>query len=93
MDPIKFMELQKLPYDVKRTWAICKAQEFYEYFEGKVYCSVGGLDSMVLIKLIREYVAADVVGVSVSALEDKSIQAIHKKMPNMVLLRPYKNMA
>lgn len=93
MDVKKFMELQTLPYEVKRTWAIAKAKEFYDYFEGKVFCSVGGLDSMVLIKLIREYVAADVVGVSVSALEDKSIQAIHKKMPNMVLLRPYKNMA
>ena len=91
MDPKQFMELQALPYDVKKTWAICKAKEFYDYFGGKVFCSVGGLDSMVLITLIRKYVA-DVVGVSVSALEDKSIRKIHNKMPNMVLLKPYKSM-
>jgi 3'-phosphoadenosine 5'-phosphosulfate sulfotransferase (PAPS reductase)/FAD synthetase len=93
MDPKQFMELQALPYRVKRTWAIAKAKEFYDYFDGKVACSVGGLDSMVLITLIRKYVNEDVVGVSVSALEDKSIQRIHQQMPNMVLLKPYKSMS
>lgn len=92
MDPKKFMELQALPYDIKRTWAICKAQEFYDHFNGKVACSVGGLDSMVLLTMIRKYVASDVVGVSVSTLEDKSIQKIHQQLPNMVLLKPYKSM-
>lgn len=93
MDSKKFMELQGLPYRVKKDWAICKAQEFYEHFEGKVFCSVGGLDSLVLITLLRKYVSPDIIGVSVSSLEDQSIQKIHKAMPNMVLLRPYKNMA
>ena len=92
MDPKKFMELQALPYAVKKTWAICKAQEFYEAMEGKVFCSVGGLDSMVLITLLREFVSPNIVGVSVSALEDKTIQRIHQSMPNMVLLKPYKSM-
>lgn len=93
MDVKKFMELQTLPYEVKRTWALAKGKEFYDHFEGKVFCSVGGLDSMVLIAFLRKYVNADIVGVSVSALEDQSIQRIHKQMENMVLLRPYKNMA
>ena len=73
MDPKRFMELQALPYDVKRTWAISKATEFYEELKGQVFCSVGGLDSLVLITMLRKYVSADIVGVSVSVLEDKSI--------------------
>ena len=93
MDPKQFMELQKLPYEVKRTWALGKAKEFYDYFAGEVACSVGGLDSLVLLTFIRKYVSADIIGVSVSALEDKSIQRIHQQMPNMVLLKPYKSMS
>jgi hypothetical protein len=92
MDPKQFMELQALPYEVKRTWAIYKAKEFYDEMKGQVFCSVGGLDSMVLITLLRKFVSPDIVGVSVSALEDKSIQQIHQAMPNMVLLKPYKSM-
>lgn len=93
MDPKKFMELQALPYEVKRTWAMCKAKEFYDHFKGEVACSVGGLDSLVLITFLRKYVSSDIIGVSVSALEDKSIQRIHQQMPNMVLLKPYKSMS
>lgn len=92
MDPKRFMELQDLPYDVKKMWAIEKGKEFFEHFEGKVACSVGGLDSMVLLAMLRKYVNPDIVGVSVSTLEDKSIQRIHQQLPNMVLLKPYKSM-
>lgn len=92
MDPKRFMELQALPYDVKKTWAICKAKEFYEEMKGQVFCSVGGLDSLVLITLLRKFVSADIVGVSVSTLEDKSIQRIHQALPHMELLKPYKSM-
>jgi len=60
--------------------------------KGQVFCSVGGLDSLVLITLLRKFVSADIVGVSVSTLEDKSIQRIHQSLPNMELLKPYKSM-
>lgn len=92
MDPKRFMELQRLPYDVKRDWAICKAQEFYEEMKGKVFCSVGGLDSMVLIIMLRKYVDPGIIGMSVSSLEDRSIQMIHRQLPNMAIVKPYKTM-
>lgn len=44
----RFRELQDLPYHVKIQYAIGKAQEFYEELDGKVFCSVGGLDSITL---------------------------------------------
>jgi hypothetical protein len=85
------MELQQLPYEVKVDWAIAKAKEFYDWAGGKVFVSVGGLDSLTLLALVRKYVSADVVGVSVSTLEDRSIQRVHRALPNMVLLKPYKS--
>jgi len=91
MDPRKFMELQGLPYEVKVDWAIAKAKEFYDWAGGNVFCSVGGLDSLTLLALVRKYVSPDVVGMSVSTLEDRSIQLVHRSLPNMALIKPYKS--
>lgn len=44
------------------------------------HISVGGLDSITLFKFINEYCQYDVPGISVSCLEDKSIQAVHKQL-------------
>jgi len=56
-----------------------------------VFCSVGGLDSITLLLFLRKYVDKNIPGVSVSMLEDKSIQAVHKQLDNMVLLKPLKS--
>lgn len=87
----RFRELQELPYRLKVPYAIGKAQEFYDAVEGKVFCSVGGLDSIVLLLFLREYISPDIPGVSLSSLEDKTIQAVHKQLSNMVYLKPYKS--
>lgn len=48
---------------------------------GKNYhVSVGGLDSITLLIFIRDYCGFDVPAISVSSLEDKSIQKIHKQL-------------
>lgn len=71
----RFRELQNLPYRLKIPYAIGKAQEFYEELDGKVFCSVGGLDIITLLLFLREYVSPDIPGVSVSVLEDKTVRA------------------
>lgn len=87
----RFRELQDLPYHIKFQYAIGKAQEFYEVMKGKVFCSVGGLDSITLLLFLREYINPDIIGVSISSLEDKTIRQVHKKLGNMDILKPYKS--
>lgn len=90
MDAKAFMELQTLPYEYKISFAKGKAQEFFDEMKGQVFCSVGGLDSITLLLFLREYVSSDIIGMSVSSLEDKSIQTVHKTLGNVVFLKPYK---
>ncbi|HBQ85346.1 MAG TPA: hypothetical protein DD811_02540, partial [Syntrophomonas sp.] len=87
----RFREMQALPYRLKIPYAAGKAQEFYDTMEGNVFCSVGGLDSITLLLFLREYVAPDIPGVTISSLEDKTVQAVHKQLENMIYLKPYKS--
>jgi len=93
LEAYEFRQKQSLPYEAKVIHAQLRAQEFYDKLEGNVFCSVGGLDSITLLIFLRKYVDKDIPGVSVSSLEDKSIQRIHRQFENMVILRPYKNKA
>ncbi len=90
MDPKTFMAMQQWPYKQKVTHAVRVAQEFYGATGGKVYCSVGGLDSITLLTFLRTYVSKDIPGASASSLEDKSIQAVHRSFENFVYLKPLK---
>ncbi|MCL6557402.1 MAG: hypothetical protein K6U74_01125 [Firmicutes bacterium] len=90
MTPQEFMLKQKMPYKSKILLAKSVAREFYEKLNGKVFCSIGGLDSITLLFFLRKYVSKDIVGVTVSGLEDRSIQKIHSKLDNIVILKPYK---
>jgi len=91
MERWEFKQKQSLPYEHKLSHAIFKAQEFYDHLQGEVYCSVGGLDSITLLLFLRKYVNKNIPGVSVSALEDRSIQRVHRQMENMIFLMPYKS--
>lgn len=58
--------------------------------EGKNYAvSVGGLDSIVLLLFVRK-VLGDCEGISVSALEDTSIQKVHKDL-GVTIIKPDMN--
>ena len=77
-----FKDLQDMPYmdKIKRQTRI--AWEFYEEMQKRgcsCHVSVGGLDSITLyIWLIS--IGIKVPAISVSAVEDKSIQAVHKAL-------------
>lgn len=77
----KFRINQKEPYASKRSRAGNLAWEFYKNVEvdGNCYVAVGGLDSIVLYLFLRS-IGIDVPAVSVSSLEDKSIQKVHKAL-------------
>lgn len=77
-----FQVKQKLPYDFKVAYAEVRAREFYNECNRRglnCHVSVGGLDSITLFLFLRK-IGINVPGVSVSVLEDKSIQEIHKQL-------------
>lgn len=78
----QMVAMQALPYEVKKKRAELRAREYIEKLDDmelNAHVSVGGLDSIVLLLFLR-HIGIDVPAISVSALEDKSIQRIHRKL-------------
>ena len=70
--------MQALPYEIKVRRAELRAREFVEKLDDmglEAHVSVGGLDSIVLLLFLRR-IGIDIPAISVSSLEDKSIQAV-----------------
>lgn len=86
----QFRKNQAEPYSSKRSRAVNLAWEFYRNpeIDGMAYVAVGGLDSITLFLFLRS-IGINVPGVSVSSLEDKSIQKIHNAL-GIVALKPLK---
>lgn len=76
-----FRVKQKQDYAFKKNYARVRAWEFYEHEEiaGNAYAAVGGLDSITLFVFLKS-IGIDVPGISVSSLEDKSIQKVHRAL-------------
>lgn len=81
-----FRMKQQLPYEAKVQYAASRVREFYDRMGGDVFVAVGGLDSITLLVFIRS-LKLDVPAVSVSSLEDKSIQRVQKEL-GVERLRP-----
>ena len=89
-----FSELQELDYEVKIERQKDKAFEFYIEMEKRGYSthvSVGGLDSITLFVWLKS-IGIDSPGISVSSLEDKGNQAVHKAL-GLEIIKPYKTKA
>ena len=74
--------MQALPYEVKVKRAERRAFEFIEELDRRgmsAHVSVGGLDSITLLVFLR-HIGIDVPAISVSALEDRSIQRVHRQL-------------
>ncbi|MBR2365935.1 MAG: hypothetical protein IKA78_02065 [Oscillospiraceae bacterium] len=84
-----FRKNQNAPYEEKLSRAGNLAWEFYNKMEGKCFVSVGGLDSITLYLFLRRE-GIDVPAVSVSTLEDKSIQRVHEAL-GIKKLKPIKS--
>ena len=86
-----FRQKQSLPYMQKVRLAEVRAREFEaecNYRGLNTHVSVGGLDSITLLVFLRG-IGIDVPAISVSILEDKSIQKIHKQL-GVECLKPLK---
>ena len=84
--------MQALPYEVKVKRAEIRAKEFISRLEElgmHAHVSVGGLDSIVLLLFLRK-IGIDVPAISVSGLEDFSIQKVHKQL-GVIRLQPGKS--
>ncbi len=87
----RFTAMQNLPYEVKVKRAELRAIEFMEQMEERgcnAHVSVGGLDSITLLIFLRK-IGIDVPAISVSGVEDKSIQRIHEEL-GIECLKSYK---
>jgi hypothetical protein len=87
----EFVQKQNLPYEAKIIHAERRAIEFRDWADVNGYdicVSIGGLDSIMLYYFLKS-VGVNAVPVSVSSLEDKSIQKIHKQIPGIEILKPY----
>lgn len=74
--------MQALPYEVKVRRAELRAREYIEKLDDmglEAHVSVGGLDSIVLLLFLRS-IGIDVPAISVSSLEDRSIQLVHRSL-------------
>lgn len=88
-----FRQKTLLPYSAKVAYAQTRVRLFERECAARglnTHISVGGLDSITLFKFINEYCGYDVPGISVSSLEDKSIQAVHKQL-GIEELKPLKS--
>ena len=89
-----FMVKQKQPYEFKIRYAEARAWEFVnECGKRDLNChtSVGGLDSITLHCFLRS-IGISVPAISVSVLEDRSIQAVHRQL-GVEGLKPLKSKA
>lgn len=87
-----FRVKMKQPYEFKKLYAELRAREFFDECNRRgleCHVSVGGLDSITLLVFLRS-IYIDVPAVSVSALEDQSIQRIHKQL-GVESLKPYRS--
>ena len=87
-----FMVKQKQPYEYKVRYAEIRAREFYDECSRRglnTHVSVGGLDSITLLLFLRS-IGIDVPAISVSTLEDKSIQHVHEQL-GIERLKPLKS--
>lgn len=79
----QFQLKQRLPYEAKIAHAEIIARDFYNKVCGEmdanVHVSVGGLDSITLLVFLRS-IGLDIPAISVSILEDKGNQEIHKQL-------------
>lgn len=74
--------MQALPYEVKIKRAEARAREYIEKLDDMgmtAHASVGGLDSITLVVFLKS-IGIDVPAISVSSLEDKSIQKVHRAL-------------
>ena len=87
----RMVAMQRLPYEVKKERSKLRAKEFVSEMDKRglnAHVSAGGLDSITLHVFLKS-IGINVPAISVSGLEDKSIQKVHKAL-GVTILKSYK---
>ena len=87
-----FTARQRLPYEVKIRRQEFRAWEFWNEIESqdkRCHVSVGGLDSITLYLWLHS-IGIHVPGITVSGIEDRSIQRVHKAL-GLEIVKSYKS--
>lgn len=87
-----FTAKQNLPYEVKLRRQARRAWEFWtqmEYENKNCHVSVGGLDSITLFIWLHS-IGIHVTGITVSGIEDQSIQKVHRAL-GLEVVKSYKS--
>ena len=87
-----FTARQSLPYEAKIRRQEFRAWEFWNEMESQDKCchvSVGGLDSITLYLWLHS-IGIHVPGITVSGIEDRSIQRVHKAL-GLEIVKSYKS--
>lgn len=77
-----FMVKEQMPYSFKVKYARIRAEEFVRECDARglnYHVSVGGLDSITLFLFLKS-IHINAPGISVSSLEDVSIQRVHRQL-------------
>lgn len=88
-------QYMSMPYEAKVNLAKTRIWEWDDtccHYGKTPAVSVGGLDSITLLALVQSELGKDVQGISVSVLEDKSVQAVHREM-GVIPIKPLKSKA
>jgi hypothetical protein len=83
--------MQSWSYEDKVTHAEDRALNFFKHENGKVYVGLGGLESLTLLIFLRKYIDPNIPGATISVIEDKSIQEVHRSLDNIIFLKPLKS--
>lgn len=78
-----FQVKMKQDYSFKKRYAAIRVREFIQECDRRelnCHVSVGGLDSITLLLFIRSLGYTDIPAISVSLLEDASIQKVHRQI-------------
>lgn len=79
---------QSMPLDLKIRFSLLKIQEWYEHYNGNVYVSLGGLDSRVLLALVRSlYPHVPAVFVN-TGQENLTVLEHNMSVENCIIIRP-----
>lgn len=91
MQKWQFAQRQQLPLEAKLIISNNLIKQWYEHWEGKVYVSVSGLDSQVLLHIVRQ-IYPEVIGVyNDTGLEFPEVRESIKNLANIVVIKPKKD--
>lgn len=88
-----FSQRKNLPYELKLQLTKKRIEDWYSYWNGDVYVSYsGGLDSTVLLSLVREELGESIPAVFVdTGLEYPELVKFVKNTPNIEIIKPKMN--